>query len=116
MWLLHSSDDDDSCDDVVAIIDMLRDHFAVSENKLTRSEQLRIKQEAFLDTRTSNMKQLTSALSVDSKCSAEFLKLSMKSYTSMSLHEASEGFPKLRKGIGLNEGIRDEDLDEEEDI
>ena len=31
-----SDDDEDSCDDFVPIIDMLRDHFAVSDNKLTR--------------------------------------------------------------------------------
>ena len=110
-----SDDDEDSCDDVVAIINLLREYFAVSDNKLTRSDQLGIKQEAFLDTRTSNMEQLTSALRVDSKCSVESLRLSMKPYASLSLHEASEGFSKLRKGIGLDEGIRDEDLDEEED-
>ena len=39
-------DDEDSCDDVVAIIDMLRDHFAVSDDKFTRSEQLRLREEA----------------------------------------------------------------------
>ena len=38
-WILHPSDDDeDSCDDLVAITDMFRDHFAVSDSKLTRSE------------------------------------------------------------------------------
>ena len=82
-WFGHPSDDEDSCDDVVAIIDMLRDHFAVSDQKFTRSEQLRLKQEAFLDTRSRNMEQLTCALRVnsdrgDKKRSVEALKLSMK--------------------------------------
>ena len=69
MWAPHPSDDEEnSCDAVVAIIDLLREYYAVSDNKLTGSEQLGIKQEAFLDTRTSNMEQLTSALRDDSKC------------------------------------------------
>ena len=47
-WVSHPSDDDeDSCDDLVAITDMFRDHFAISHSKLTRSEQLRIKEEDF---------------------------------------------------------------------
>ena len=50
-WVPHPADDDeDSCDDVVAVVDILRDHFALSNNKLTRSEKLRLKEEAFLDT------------------------------------------------------------------
>ena len=86
---------------------------------MTRSEQLRIKQEAFLDTRARNLEQLTCALRVDSegedvKCSEEALKQSMKPYASMSLQDASEGFSKLRKGISLDEDIQDVDLDEEE--
>ena len=61
-----SDDDEDSCDDVVAIIDMLRDHFAVSNDRLTRSEQLRLKEEAFNDARSTKLEELTSALRVDS--------------------------------------------------
>ena len=59
LWVPHPSDDDgeDTGDDVVAIIDMLRDHFALSDDKLTRSEQLRLKEEAFLDTRSRNMEE-----------------------------------------------------------
>ena len=41
-WVTHLSDDDeDCCDDIVAIVDMLRDQFAVSVGKLTRLEKLR---------------------------------------------------------------------------
>ena len=55
-------------DDVVAIIDMLRDHFAVStDKKLTQSEQLRLKEVAFLNTRSRDMRKVTSALRVDSR-------------------------------------------------
>ena len=119
-WVPHPSDDDeDSCDDVVAIIDMLRDHFAVSDDKSTRSEQLRLKEEAYLDTRSRDMEELTSALRFDShgeeeKCSVEAVGLSMQPYASMSLQDASEGFSKLRKGISLDEDIEDEELEEEE--
>ena len=114
-----SDDDEDSCDDVVAIIDMLRDHFAVSDDKLTRSEQLRLKEDAFNDARTTKMEELTAALRVDShgddeKCSLEAVQLSMQPYESMSLQDASEGFRKLSKGISLDEIIDDEILDDEE--
>ena len=99
-----SDDDEDSCDDVVAIIDMLRDHFAVSDDKLTRSEQLRLKEDAFNDARTTKMEELTAALRLDShgedeKCSVEAVELSMQPYDSMSLQDSSEGFRKLSKGI-----------------
>ena len=55
-----SNNDEDSCGDAVAIIGMLRDHFAVTDEKLTRSEKVRIKQEVILDSRTCKMKQVTS--------------------------------------------------------
>ena len=61
-----SDDDEDSCDDVVAIIGMLRDHFAVSDDKLTRSQQLRLKEEAFNDARSTKMEEFTSTLRADS--------------------------------------------------
>ena len=114
-----SDDDEDSCDDVVAIIDMLRDHFAVSDDKLTRSEQNRLKEEAFNDARTTKMEELTSALRVDShgedeKCSVDVVELSMQPYESMSLQDASEGFRKLTKGISLDESVYDEILDDED--
>ena len=106
-------------DDVVAIIDMLRDHFALSRDKLTRSEQLRVKEEAFLDTRSRTMEELTCALRHDldgqeEKCSMEAVTLAMQPYASMSMQEASEGFYKLRKGISLYGDIEEEDFDEEE--
>ena len=114
-----SDDDEDSCDDVVAIIGMLRDHFAVSDDKLTRSQQLRLKEEAFNDARSTKMEELTSTLRADSygedvKCSVEAVELSMQPYESMSLQDASEGFRKLTKGISLDETIADEILDDEE--
>ena len=61
---------------VVAIIDMVRDHYAVSDEKLTRSEQSRLNQQAFVDSRTCDMKQVTSPLGVscvgeDEKCSVD---------------------------------------------
>ena len=114
-----SDDDEDSCDDIVAIIDMLRDHFAVSNDRLTRSEQLRLKEEAFNDARSTKMEELTSALRVDShgedeKCSVEAVELSMQPYESMTLQDASEGFRKLTKGISLDENIDGEISDDEE--
>ena len=98
---------------------MLRDHFVVSDDKLTRSEQLRLKEDAFNDARTTKMEELTAALRVDShgddeKCSLEAVQLSMQPYESMSLQDASEGFRKLSKGISLDENIDDEILDDEE--
>ena len=48
-WVPHHLDDDeDSYDDVVAVIDIVRDHYAFSNDKLTRSEKL--KEEALLAT------------------------------------------------------------------
>ena len=121
LWVLNPSDDDDedSADDVVAIIDMLRDQFVGSDDKLTRSDQLRLKQEAFLDTRTAKMEELTSALRVnslgdDEKCSAEAIESSMQPYESMTLQDASEGFQKMKKGISLDENLGHENLDDEE--
>ena len=32
----HSSDDEDSCDGAVAVIEMLRDHFAASDKMMSR--------------------------------------------------------------------------------
>ena len=98
---------------------MFRDHFAVSDSKLTRSEQLRVKEEAFLATRSRKIEEVTSALRVnsdgeDEKCSMDDLKLSMQPYSSMSLRDASDGFSKLIKGISLDEDIGDENFDEEE--
>ena len=119
-WVLHSSDDDeDSCHDVVGIIDMLRDHYAVSDGKLTRSEQLRLKEEAFLDTRTRNITQVASALRVnsdgeDEKCSLDAVKQSKEPYASMTLQDASHGFSKLQKGLSLDEDVDNDDLDDEE--
>ena len=121
LWVPHPSDDDgeDSGDDIVAIIDIMRDHYALSGDKLTRSEQLRVKEEAFLDTRSRTMEELTCALRHDmdgheEKCSMEAVTLAMQPYASMSMKEASEGFYKLRKGISLDEDIEEEDFDEEE--
>ena len=98
---------------------MLTDHLSVSDDKLTRSEQLRLKEDAFNDARTTKMEELTAALCVDShgddeKCSLEAVQLSMQPYESMSLQDASEGFRKLSKGISLDENIDDEILDDEE--
>ena len=121
LWVPHPSDDDgeDSGDDIVAIIDIMRDHYALSGDKLTRSEQLRVKEEAFLDTRSRTMEELTCALRHDmdgheEKCSMEAVTLAMQPYASMSMKDASEGFYKLRKGISLDEDIEEEDFDEEE--
>ena len=116
----HPSDDDeDSCDGVVAIIDMVRDHYAVSNEKLTGSEQSRLNQQAFVDSTICDMKQVTSPLRVDcdgedEKCSVDAVKLSMQPYTSMSVQDASDGFSKLLKGICLDEDVEDENLQEDE--
>ena len=73
-WRSHSSDDDDDGDDAVTLLEVLRDQFGVSDKKMSRSEQLRIKKYAFLDMKTRHIKELTEALTVNSdgeeeKCS-----------------------------------------------
>ena len=121
-WVPHHSDDDeDSCGDAVAVIDIVRDHYAFSNDKLTRSEKLRLKEEAFLATRSRNLNQLTSALRVDldggdEKCSVEAFELSRQPYASMTLQDASEGFSKLRKGISLDEDIANDGFEEESNL
>ena len=98
---------------------MLRDHFGESDKKMSRSEQLRIKENAFLDMKTRHIKELTEALTVNSdgeeeKCSLNAVEQSNQPYTTMTLQQASEGFSKLTKGISLDEVIDDHDLEEEE--
>ena len=98
---------------------MVRDHFSITNEKLTRSEQNRLNQDAFSDARTIKIEELTSALRVNSqgeeeKCSVEAVKLSMQPDETMSLQDASDGFRKLSKGISLDENVYDEILDDEE--
>ena len=52
-------------DDVVAIICTLRDHSTVSD-KLIRSEQLRLKEEVFVDRRSGKMEEFTCVVRFDS--------------------------------------------------
>ena len=42
-------DDEDACDDAVAVIKMLRYHSGVSDKKMSRSEQVKQKEVAFLN-------------------------------------------------------------------
>ena len=118
-WVTHSSDDDeDGGDDAVALIEMLRDHFGVSDKKMSRSELLQ-KENAFLDMKSQHIKELTEALKVDSdgeeeKCSKNAIEQSEQPYGTMTLQEASIGFSNLSKGISLDEVIDDNDMDEEE--
>ena len=118
-WRSHSSDDDDDGDDVVALLEVLRDQFGESDKKMSRSEQLRKKENAFLDMKIRHIKELTEALTVNSdgdeeKCSLNAVEQSKQPYTTMTLQQASEGFSKLTKGISLDEVIDDNDLEEEE--
>ena len=47
LWVRSSSDDDeDGGDDAVALIEMLRDNFGVSDKKMSRSELLQQKENA----------------------------------------------------------------------
>ena len=119
LWVTHSSDDDEDGDDVVALLEVLRDQFGVSDKKMSRSEQLQQKENAFLDMKTGHIKELTQALTVnsygeDEKCSLNAFEQSNQPYTTMTLQQASEGFSKLTKGISIDEVIDDNDSDEEE--
>ena len=60
LWATNSSDnDEDSFDGAVAVIEMLRDHFGASDKKMSRSELLQQKEDAFLDMKTRGIKNLT---------------------------------------------------------
>ena len=89
----HSSDDEDSCNGAVAVIEMLRDHFgAATDKKMSRSELLQQKEDAFLDMKTRSIRDLTEALTFgpdgeEGKCSEEAVKLSKQPYSSMTLQE-----------------------------
>ena len=52
-------EDEDGYDDAVAVTKMLWDHFDVSNNKLSRPEQLQQKEDAFLDIKTRDIKEFT---------------------------------------------------------
>ena len=120
LWVTHSSDDDeDGGDDAVALIEMLRGHFGVSIEKMSRSDLYQQKENAFRDMKTQHIKELTHELTVDSdggeeKCSVYAVEQSKQPYTAMTLQKASKTFSNLNKGISLDEVIDDYDVDEEE--
>ena len=119
LWVRHSSDDEDSCDGAVAVVEMLRDHFGAADKKVSRSELNLQKEVAFLGFQTGQLNNLTLPLRVDPdgqelKCSEDAAKLSKQPYSSMTVQDASDGFSKLQKGISLDEIIDDNELDEEE--
>ena len=119
LWMRQSSDDEDSCDEAVLVIEMVRDHFGASGEKLSISEQNRQKENAFLDMRTRGVKNLTEALTFapdgeEQKCSENAVKLSNQPYSSMTLQVASERYSKLTKGISMDQIIESEELDEDE--
>ena len=120
LWATHSSDDDeDGCDDAVAVIEIVRDHFGASDKNMSRSDQLRHKEYDFLDMKTRELRQLTRVLTLDStgeegKCSTSAVDLSKQPYKTMTLQEASSKFSKLRKGISLDEVVENDEFDEED--
>ena len=63
LWVSHSSDDEeDDCDDLVAVIEILRDHYDGSDKKLSRSEQFQQKEYHLLVNKSRDIKELTRAL------------------------------------------------------
>jgi len=98
---------------------MLRDHFAAKDIKMSRSELLQQKENAYLDTKTHCIKELTEALrfapdGTEEKCPEEAVELSNQPYPTMTLQEASQTYSKLRKGISLDEVIDDNEFDDED--
>ena len=119
LYVTHSADDDEDGDDVVALLEVLRDQVVVSDKKMSRSEQLPQKENAFLGKKTSHIKELTQELTVnsdgdDEKCRVNAVERSKQPYTTMTLQQASEVFSKLTNSISLDEVIDDNELDEEE--
>ena len=98
---------------------MLRDHFGASDKKMSRSELLQQKEDAFLEIKTRGNKNLTVALRFcpdgkERKCSENVVKLSNQTYSSVKLQEASERSFKLTQSISVDEVIDDNELEAEE--
>ena len=115
-----SDEEDDNCDDAIALVEMLRSKHGADTVKQSRSEQLRIKCEDYLKEKTRCLNEITEAIQFDSngeeeKISIEAAEDSTAPYTSMTIDECRLVFSKIRQGKLLNEYLEEnEDTDDED--
>ena len=115
-----SDEEDDKCDDAIALVEMLRSKHGAETVKQSRSEQLRIKNEDYLKEKIRCLNEITEALHFDSngeeeKISIEAAEDSMEPYTSMTIDKCRLVFSKISQGKLLNEYLEeDEDTDDED--
>ena len=120
VWNKYSSDEDgDDLDDTVVLLEILRDNFGASRKKLSRSEQLQLKVDSFLDQRTRSLIELTDALTVDSeggdeKVSIEAYQLSTQPYTVMSIEECTKVNSMIKKGDNMDEVVDNDEFGDED--
>ena len=121
VWNKYSSDEDeDDCDDLVAIFEIFRDKFGSTKQKLSRSEQLQEKVDAYLGNQCRFLNELTSSITVDSegkeeKCPTEALESCKRPYTVMSVDDCSKILSKIRKGGDIDEVIEDDEFHDDGD-
>ena len=99
---------------------MLRGKYGRTKAKLSRSEQLQEKVDAYLDNRSRVLNELTSSITVDSKgeeekCSIEAIKSSQRPYTVMSVENCSKILSKIKKGADVDEVIETDEFDDDDE-
>ena len=120
VWNKYSSDEEgDDYDDTVAVIEILRDKFGATQEKISRSEQLQLKVDTFLEERSRSLTELTNTLTFDSegreeKTSIESYQQSCRPYTVISIKECTKVYSMIKKGCSMDELIEDDELSDED--
>ena len=121
VWNKYSSDEEgDDCDDTAALVEILRDKFGAAKKKLSRSEQLQLKVDAFLEERCRSLTELTSALTYNSEGDEEKVPIdacqkSQRPYTVMSIEECTKVYSMIKKGGSMDEVIEDDEVMDDDD-